>query len=79
METFPDRPDSFVVLTTIESTSQDNLEYAALYFDQGSSTSQTLGNYNNNIPLFQGMLNHLKDKKDVGFFTSIAGLMNSCR
>lgn len=26
----------------------------------------------------QGMLNHLKDKKDVGFFTSIAGLMNSC-
>lgn len=24
------------------------------------------------------MLNHLKDKKDVGFFTSIAGLMNSC-
>jgi hypothetical protein len=27
---------------------------------------------------FQGMLNHLKEKKDVGFFTSIAGLMNSC-
>lgn len=26
----------------------------------------------------QGMLNHLKEKKDVGFFTSIAGLMNSC-
>nr|CAD7437731.1 unnamed protein product [Timema bartmani] len=25
-----------------------------------------------------GMLNHLKEKKDVGFFTSIAGLMNSC-
>lgn len=24
------------------------------------------------------MLNHLKDKKDVGFFTSIAALMNSC-
>lgn len=24
------------------------------------------------------MLNHLKEKKDVGFFTSIAGLMNSC-
>jgi hypothetical protein len=24
------------------------------------------------------MLNHLKEKKEVGFFTSIAGLMNSC-
>ncbi|RWS25891.1 ryanodine receptor-like protein, partial [Leptotrombidium deliense] len=24
------------------------------------------------------MITHLKDKKDVGFFTSIAGLMNSC-
>lgn len=24
------------------------------------------------------MLNHLKEKKDVSFFTSIAGLMNSC-
>ena len=24
------------------------------------------------------MLNHLKEKKDVGFFTSIAALMNSC-
>uniref|UniRef100_A0A4D5R9V0 Ryanodine receptor 44F n=1 Tax=Scolopendra viridis TaxID=118503 RepID=A0A4D5R9V0_SCOVI len=24
------------------------------------------------------MLQHLKDKKDVGFFTSVAGLMNSC-
>jgi hypothetical protein len=25
------------------------------------------------------MLNYLKEKKDAGFFTSIAGLMNSCR
>ena len=24
------------------------------------------------------MLNHLKDKKDVGFFTSVAGLMQNC-
>ncbi|GBP39010.1 Ryanodine receptor [Eumeta japonica] len=31
-----------------------------------------------NIEIQMGMLNHLKDKKDVGFFTSIAGLMNSC-
>ncbi|VEN56413.1 unnamed protein product, partial [Callosobruchus maculatus] len=31
---------------------------------------------NNDIQM--GMLNHLKEKKDVGFFTSIAGLMNSC-
>ncbi|CAH2015696.1 unnamed protein product [Acanthoscelides obtectus] len=31
---------------------------------------------NNEIQM--GMLNHLKEKKDVGFFTSIAGLMNSC-
>lgn len=30
------------------------------------------------VYFFQGMLNHLKEKKDVGFFTSIAGLMNSC-
>lgn len=31
-----------------------------------------------NIEIQKGMLNHLKEKKDVGFFTSIAGLMNSC-
>ncbi|KAH1010100.1 hypothetical protein HUJ05_004454 [Dendroctonus ponderosae] len=31
-----------------------------------------------NFDIQMGMLNHLKDKKDVGFFTSIAGLMNSC-
>ncbi|KAI5742923.1 hypothetical protein M8J77_012710 [Diaphorina citri] len=31
-----------------------------------------------NLDIQMGMLNHLKDKKDVGFFTSIAGLMNSC-
>lgn len=31
-----------------------------------------------NIDIQLGMLNHLKEKKDVGFFTSIAGLMNSC-
>lgn len=31
-----------------------------------------------NIEIQHGMLNHLKEKKDVGFFTSIAGLMNSC-
>ncbi|KAK6632420.1 hypothetical protein RUM44_007462 [Polyplax serrata] len=31
-----------------------------------------------NIEIQMGMLNHLKEKKDVGFFTSIAGLMNSC-
>lgn len=31
-----------------------------------------------NIDIQMRMLNHLKEKKDVGFFTSIAGLMNSC-
>ncbi|XKL68210.1 hypothetical protein PGB90_003701 [Kerria lacca] len=31
-----------------------------------------------NINIQMAMLNHLKEKKDVGFFTSIAGLMNSC-
>lgn len=31
-----------------------------------------------NIDIQMTMLNHLKEKKDVGFFTSIAGLMNSC-
>lgn len=31
-----------------------------------------------NIDIQRGMLTHLKEKKDVGFFTSIAGLMNSC-
>ncbi|KAJ8959410.1 hypothetical protein NQ318_022100 [Aromia moschata] len=31
-----------------------------------------------NFEIQKGMLNHLKEKKDVGFFTSIAGLMNSC-
>ncbi|ODN01392.1 Ryanodine receptor 44F [Orchesella cincta] len=31
-----------------------------------------------NIDVQMQMLNHLKEKKDAGFFTSIAGLMNSC-
>lgn len=31
-----------------------------------------------NTEIQMGMLNHLKEKKDVSFFTSIAGLMNSC-
>ncbi|CAG0907906.1 unnamed protein product, partial [Cyprideis torosa] len=31
-----------------------------------------------NVDVQTLMLNHLKEKKDVGFFTSIAGLMNSC-
>ncbi|KAE9543520.1 hypothetical protein AGLY_002320 [Aphis glycines] len=31
-----------------------------------------------NLDIQMGMLNHLKEKKDVGFFTSVAGLMNSC-
>lgn len=31
-----------------------------------------------NIDVQTTMLKHLKEKKDVGFFTSIAGLMNSC-
>lgn len=31
-----------------------------------------------NVDIQSRMLNHLKEKKDVEFFTSIAGLMNSC-
>ncbi|GFR18427.1 ryanodine receptor [Trichonephila clavata] len=31
-----------------------------------------------NVEIQKSMLKHLKEKKDVGFFTSIAGLMNSC-
>ncbi|XP_035704010.1 ryanodine receptor isoform X5 [Folsomia candida] len=31
-----------------------------------------------NVDVQMQMLNHLKEKKEVGFFTSIAGLMNSC-
>jgi ryanodine receptor 2 len=31
-----------------------------------------------NVDVQMRMLKHLKDKKDVGFFVSIAGLMNSC-
>ncbi|XP_076313816.1 ryanodine receptor-like isoform X3 [Tachypleus tridentatus] len=31
-----------------------------------------------NVDVQMRMLKHLKEKKDVGFFTSIAGLMNSC-
>ena len=27
---------------------------------------------------FQSMLDHLKEKKDVGFFLSVAGLMQQC-
>lgn len=31
-----------------------------------------------NVGIQMRMLKHLKEKKDVGFFTSIAGIMNSC-
>jgi ryanodine receptor 2 len=31
-----------------------------------------------NVEVQQRMLKHLKEKKDVGFFTSLAGLMSSC-
>jgi ryanodine receptor 2 len=31
-----------------------------------------------NTQVQQRMLNHLKEKKDVGFFTSLAGLMSNC-
>lgn len=31
-----------------------------------------------NVDIQMQMLNYLKEKKDAGFFTSIAGLMNSC-
>ena len=31
-----------------------------------------------NVDVQQRMLNHLREKRDVGFFTSLAGLMNSC-
>uniref|UniRef100_T1J5U5 B30.2/SPRY domain-containing protein n=1 Tax=Strigamia maritima TaxID=126957 RepID=T1J5U5_STRMM len=31
-----------------------------------------------NVSIQMKMLQHLKDKKDVGFFTSVAGLMSSC-
>ncbi|XP_055934795.1 ryanodine receptor-like isoform X1 [Argiope bruennichi] len=31
-----------------------------------------------NVDIQKRMLKHLKEKKDVGFFTSVAGLMNSC-
>uniref|UniRef100_T1E1N4 Putative ryanodine receptor n=1 Tax=Cupiennius salei TaxID=6928 RepID=T1E1N4_CUPSA len=31
-----------------------------------------------NVEIQKSMLKHLKEKKDVGFFTSVAALMNSC-
>ncbi|KAK3094056.1 hypothetical protein FSP39_023525 [Pinctada imbricata] len=31
-----------------------------------------------NVEVQKNMLNHLKEKKDVGFFSSVAGLMNQC-
>ena len=34
---------------------------------------------NLSVAFVQKMLQHLKDKKDVGFFTSVAGLMQQCR
>lgn len=34
--------------------------------------------FGGNVDVQMRMLKHLKEKKDVGFFTSIAGLMNSC-
>lgn len=36
-------------------------------------------NLNWMLALLQKMLDYLKDKKDVGFFQSLAGLMQSCR
>jgi hypothetical protein len=32
-----------------------------------------------NVDVQKKMLEHLKEKKDVGFFTSVAGLMQQCR
>ncbi len=32
-----------------------------------------------NVDVQRRMLAHLKEKKDVGFFTSVAGLMQKCR
>lgn len=54
-----------------------------LFFEEVStflylSPQTNFYNFIGNIDIQMRMLNHLKDKKDVGFFTSIAGLMNSC-
>lgn len=54
-----------------------------LFFEEVStffylSPQTNFNNFIGNIDIQMRMLNHLKDKKDVGFFTSIAGLMNSC-
>ena len=32
-----------------------------------------------NVDVQARMLNHLREKKEVGFFTSVAGLMQQCR
>ena len=32
-----------------------------------------------NIDVQKRMIQHLKEKKDVGFFTSLAGIMSQCR
>ena len=40
--------------------------------------SMSMNNFMFIFPL-QRMLKHLKDKKDVGFFSSLAGLMQQCR
>ena len=32
-----------------------------------------------NVDVQKRMLNHLREKKEVGFFTSVAGLMQQCR
>ncbi|XP_028968698.1 ryanodine receptor [Galendromus occidentalis] len=63
-------------------------ENALLYISacKGHQSDMVLKTLKLGISLLKGgnadvqtrMLNHLKDKKDVGFFTSIAALMNSC-
>lgn len=49
--------------------------------DMVEKTFQLANNLLNggNIDVQTGMLNYLQEKKDVRFFTSLAGLMSKCR
>ncbi|GIZ01914.1 hypothetical protein CEXT_680021 [Caerostris extrusa] len=63
-------------------------EMTLLYISacKGVQSSMTMNTLRLGISILKGgnvevqkcMLKHLKEKKDVGFFTSVAGLMNSC-
>ncbi|PAA75585.1 hypothetical protein BOX15_Mlig001605g2 [Macrostomum lignano] len=68
-----DRGAAEMVLLNIAASNGEDTEVVRATIDLGISI--LLGG---NMDVQRKMLSHLKDKKEVGFFTSLAGLMQQC-